>query len=284
MQIPTQEFDDSLPTDETIVVQGEPGAQTIGVGVLRHGVLSIALLTPPVSPAEGDKYLMPVGVLTGAWTDFDAWSIAEYRDAAWVEITPNSSFRVLNDADDLWYYFDGATYVAETLAAHTHSFASLTSKPTTLAGYGISDAASDAELAAAVASSLQKSGGTMTGAIRQTPGQVTFAAAMSINVASNNQFQVTEIVTSDFALTLTGGQGGDCGTIAFKQAAVGGKKLTGITVAGWSVKMDASLDTLNTDEALVANAHVVLTYQFVIEGGDSVVYVNVLALVAAAYT
>ncbi len=130
---------------------------------------------------------------------------------------------------------------------------------------------------------LAKSGGTMTGALRQTPAQIVFAAAMVADVSLNNQFQVTGIITTDFALTLLNGQDGDRGTIAFKQAAAGGKKLTGITVAGRTVTMDAALATLNTAEMLVANTHVVLGYHYVTDGGNATVRMNVVAAVAAAY-
>jgi hypothetical protein len=51
---------------------------------------------------------------------------------------------LMRDANGAWV--DISLSFAD--AAHAHSFASLTSKPTTLAGYGITDAGSDAELAA----------------------------------------------------------------------------------------------------------------------------------------
>jgi hypothetical protein len=130
---------------------------------------------------------------------------------------------------------------------------------------------------------LPLTGATMTGAIRQTPVQFAFGASVSLDVSAGNAFQMTDIVTSDWALTLTGGASGDCGTIAFKQAAAGGKKITGVTVSGRTVLMRDDLTTLNTTAALVANAHCVLYYEF---GTDvnAVVQLGIKAGVAAAYT
>lgn len=51
------------------------------------------------------------------------------------------------------------------ITSHTHSFASLTSKPTTIAGYGITDAYTKAEVNSALSGYLPLSGGTMTGNI-----------------------------------------------------------------------------------------------------------------------
>jgi hypothetical protein len=124
---------------------------------------------------------------------------------------------------------------------------------------------------------------TFLGAIRQTPTQFAFSTTPSINASLNNSFQMTDIVTADFALTLTGGQDGDCGTISFKQAAAGGKKITGITVSGRTVLMRDDLTTINTGAMLTANAKVVLDYQF-LTAVDAVVLVGIRSGVAAAFT
>lgn len=100
------------------------------------------------------------------------------------------------------------------------------------------------------------------GVIRQVPKQVAFAASMSIDVSQSNTWQITDIVTSDFALTLTNGRDGDSGTIVFKQAAAGGKKITGITVSGRTKEMDDALTTINTTNMLVANTLCILTYLY----------------------
>lgn len=50
-------------------------------------------------------------------------------------------------------------------ADHTHTFASLTSKPTTISGYGITDAYTKTEINNSLSGYLPLSGGTMTGSI-----------------------------------------------------------------------------------------------------------------------
>lgn len=107
--------------------------------------------------------------------------------------------------------------------------------------------------------------------IRQVPKQIAFAASMTIDCSQGNSFQITDIVTSDFSLTLTNGVDGDSGTISYKQAAAGGKKCTGITVTGRTKEMDDLLTTINTTNALVANTHCILTYAFFTTGTDLLV-------------
>lgn len=118
---------------------------------------------------------------------------------------------------------------------------------------------------------------------RSTPTSRVFAASMTIDVSQSNTHVISTIVTSDFALTLINFQDGDCGEIVFKQAAAGGKKITGITVAGRTALMGDSLTTLNTTPMLVANAKCRLTYDF-FTAVDSVVVLNMVAGIAAAYT
>ena len=57
----------------------------------------------------------------------------------------------------------GSTF---SLSGHTHTFASLTSKPTTIAGYGITDAYTKAQVDAIAAKYLPLTGGTLTGQLK----------------------------------------------------------------------------------------------------------------------
>jgi len=109
------------------------------------------------------------------------------------------------------------------------------------------------------------------GSIRQVPKQVTFAASMSIDVSQSNSWQVGAIITSDFTLTLTNGRDGDSGTFAFKQAAAGGKKITGITVSGRTKEMDDLLTTINTTNMLVANTFCYLSYAYFTTASGAIV-------------
>ncbi len=153
----------------------------------------------------------------------------------------------------------------------------------TAAGLALLDDA-DASAQLTTLGALAKAGGTMTGPVRQTPSTQTYSSSMTFDVSTNNQFEVSTIVTADFAITLTNGQDGDCGTISFKQAAAGGKKITGITASGRTIKMDAGLTTINSTTMLVANSDCVLTYIYQTTGTDVVVLVSMMATVAAAYT
>lgn len=90
------------------------------------------------------------------------------------------------DADLL----DGSSSAAFALAAHTHDWGDITGEPTTLAGYGITDGATDAELAAHEAdttsvhgitdtSTLYRSGGTDVAVADGGTGASTAATARS---------------------------------------------------------------------------------------------------------
>ncbi|MED9890274.1 MAG: hypothetical protein UE905_12735, partial [Segatella copri] len=57
----------------------------------------------------------------------------------------------------------GSTF---SLSSHTHTFASLTSKPTTIAGYGITDAYTKSQVDAIAAKYLPLTGGTLTGQLK----------------------------------------------------------------------------------------------------------------------
>ena len=62
---------------------------------------------------------------------------------------------------------------------HTHTFASLTSKPTTIAGYGITDAYTKAQVDSTIAKYLPLAGGTITGALTVN-GIATFKSKVAI--------------------------------------------------------------------------------------------------------
>lgn len=51
--------------------------------VQTMNVIDDSILTPPVSPATGDAYVMPSGTLTGAWSGFSQGDLVEYDGAAW---------------------------------------------------------------------------------------------------------------------------------------------------------------------------------------------------------
>ena len=70
----------------------------------------------------------------------------------------------------------GSTF---SLSGHTHTFASLTSKPTTIAGYGITDAYTKVQVDSTIAKYLPLAGGTITGALTVN-GIATFKSKVAI--------------------------------------------------------------------------------------------------------
>lgn len=78
------------------------------------------------------------------------------------------------------------TDVAVSLTTHTHAFSDLTSHPTTLAGYGITDAAPSVD-----GGYLPLSGGTMTGAIKWQSSLTDKAGGWNISGSSQGLFILT---------------------------------------------------------------------------------------------
>jgi hypothetical protein len=113
---------------------------------------------------------------------------------------------------------------------------------------------------------LPKAGGTMTGPIHQTPTTVTLAGnAATVDATLNNQFTLSLPLTGNTALTFQNEVLGDAFTLVIRQDAVGGRKITGISLPGGSftLRMDSTLGaTFNTPAFLAANAVSTLTARF----------------------
>jgi hypothetical protein len=63
---------------------------------------------PPLSPAEGDRYIVATGA-SGAWAGH-VLQIAAFVDGAWEFLEPKAGWRVWSLADDRLLVFDGATW------------------------------------------------------------------------------------------------------------------------------------------------------------------------------
>ena len=70
--------------------------------------------TPPVSPTEGDRYIVGASA-TGDWTGHDDY-IAEYTSGAWVFLAPQSRMGVFS-YNDMYFliYLDGEWQLLATL-------------------------------------------------------------------------------------------------------------------------------------------------------------------------
>ena len=145
----------------------------------------------------------------------------------------------------------GSTF---SLSGHTHTFASLTSKPTTIAGYGITDAYTKAQVDSNIAKYLPLAGGTITGALTVN-GIATFKSKVAIgdiyiiNDGSGNlyvqktdgktaaNFYATGGITAFGASSVSGGTGG-----GLNGSVLGFEKATAMTSAdnGDSSKTEVS--------------------------------------------
>jgi hypothetical protein len=76
--------------------------------VLGGGVIDKDLATPPVSPAEGDKYIV-AGSPTGAWTGH-AKHIAFFYNGGWRFINPGEGLFVWVNDEDLLYVYTGSAW------------------------------------------------------------------------------------------------------------------------------------------------------------------------------
>lgn len=141
-----------------------------------------------------------------------------------------------------------------SVSGHTHTFASLTSKPTTIAGYGITDAYTKAQVDSTVAKYLPLAGGTITGALTVN-GIATFKSKVAIgdiyiiNDGSGNlyvqktdgktaaNFYATGGITAFGASSVSGGTGG-----GLNGSVLGFEKATAMTSAnnGDSTKTEVS--------------------------------------------
>lgn len=74
-----------------------------------QSVITASLLTPPVSPSSGDRYLIN-GVGTGAWAGKD-YQIAEWNGSAWIyQIPTNGGHVSADDEQSYMYIFNGTTW------------------------------------------------------------------------------------------------------------------------------------------------------------------------------
>jgi hypothetical protein len=111
----------------------------------QASVIDKDLATPPVSPDEGDCYIVASGG-SGAWTGWDN-RIARFIDGEWRSYLPGAGdgegWMVYVQDEDAIYVFDGSAW---TIFAPPADWSDITSKPTTLSGYGITDAAKIANI------------------------------------------------------------------------------------------------------------------------------------------
>lgn len=78
--------------------------------LVQLAALDKDLATPPVSPDEGDRYIVAASP-TGAWSG-QAGRIAAYQDGAWAFYVPQQGWQVWVADEEVVYVFDGTVWAA----------------------------------------------------------------------------------------------------------------------------------------------------------------------------
>ena len=107
---------------------------------------------------------------------------------------------------------------------------------------------------------LDTNGGKLSGPLDTTPTAQSFSATPTFDVGANDDFSMAAL-TADIAITLSNPAVGKSGQIAVVQDGTGGRKITGITVSGFTVRCFNAGALVNTPEFLAASARSVLTYK-----------------------
>lgn len=174
-------------------------------------VTSMSLSEPPNSPASGDTYIVPSSA-TGDWEDKDG-TIAYMSSSTWYYFTPFTGMTLYNEADSKQYRYTGSAWEAYGLYstdvdAGTYTQVTVTSgglvssgsNPTTLSGYGITDAISSSLTQAYVL--IGNASGIATQ--RQITGDISLAASGATTVSTIGGSTVSALATSTNAAHLTG--------------------------------------------------------------------------------
>lgn len=90
---------------------------TILDALTQISVLSRVLATPPGSPADGDRYIVPAGA-TGAWAGMTG-KVAAYQNLAWVFYTPRTGWLAFIEDERLVASYSDSAW--QTRAAGTSS-------------------------------------------------------------------------------------------------------------------------------------------------------------------
>ena len=82
--------------------------------IVQLSVSSASLITPPASPEEGARYLVPIGA-TGDWLDQDG-QIAVFDTAVWTFLSPQAGWQAFVRDVAASMYFDGSVWVSASVA------------------------------------------------------------------------------------------------------------------------------------------------------------------------
>lgn len=79
--------------------------------VVQATAISDSLSTQPASPADGSVYILPPGKTGADWDIMGNYTLAYYRDGAWVQINPREGWRIYVQDSDLTLIYNGTQWV-----------------------------------------------------------------------------------------------------------------------------------------------------------------------------
>lgn len=91
---------------------------------INRGAISIGSITPPISPNEGDLYILGDST-TDDWLDHDK-EIAYYFNGAWKFLAPNEGLTIWVNDEDTLYSYDGVDWVASISAIGVNDLTDIT--------------------------------------------------------------------------------------------------------------------------------------------------------------
>ena len=153
-------FENTMPAGTGAIVYNVPGSEKTIIAGKSTGAYGHMLQLN-----YDDNYLRILRYYQGSWktTDWEKVS-AGYADAAGKWSTARTI--TLTGSVTGSVSIDGSANVSlATTTNHTHTFASLTDKPTTISGYGITDAYTKTQTDTKLSGYLPLSGGTLTGSV-----------------------------------------------------------------------------------------------------------------------
>jgi hypothetical protein len=194
------------------------------LGALLHlSVLDKDLGTPPGSPAEGDRYIVPSDA-TGAWSG-QTNKIAVRIDGTWEFYTPSEGWNAWVADEDTQYTFNGLTWTTLVASQPYDIHATFNGRPdsgitlvrvivprTTTFPAGLTGSYAKSEIAATAASSfpLTKNGasiGSVDWGVGATSATFTFASQQVFaagDILELTAPAVVDVTLADLGFTLVG--------------------------------------------------------------------------------
>ena len=78
--------------------------------LVQLSVKSAATAAQPLSPVDGDLYILPTGKTGAAWGGFADGALAYWRDGVWEELTPSHGWRAYVEDEDALYARTASTW------------------------------------------------------------------------------------------------------------------------------------------------------------------------------